>query len=111
MESWRHVFREGLEPVVSTPGLRALHQALLTDDRRLIQGATTTPPPLRCLQDCAVEGACMTAFPFWQGDGLKTVAETEEAFAEACYEMDARLGEPAACRHLLNAYDSWPRAE
>jgi hypothetical protein len=44
LESWRRVFREGLEPVVSTPGLLALRQALLTDDPRLIQGATTTRP-------------------------------------------------------------------
>jgi hypothetical protein len=50
VESWRRVFREGLEPVVSTPGLLALRQALLTDDPRLIQGATTTPPPLMCVQ-------------------------------------------------------------
>jgi hypothetical protein len=53
----------------------------------------------------------MTAFPFWQGDGLETVAEVEEAFARACFEMDTRLGEPAGCRFLLNQYDEWPRAE
>jgi hypothetical protein len=111
VESWRRVFREGLEPVVSTPGLLALRQALLTDDPRLIQGATTTPPPLMCVQDWPVEAACMTAYCFWQGDGLETVAEVEEAFARACYEMDARLGEPAGCRWLLNAYDEWPREE
>jgi hypothetical protein len=111
MESWRLVFRKGLEPVVSTAGLKALRQALLVDDRRLIQGATTVPPPLMCVSNWPVEAACLTAFPFWQGDGLETVAEVEEAFARACFEMDTRLGEPAACRFLLNTYDEWAREE
>lgn len=111
MENWRRVFREGFEPVVSTAGLLALRQALLVDDPRLIQGATTTPPPLRCVENWPVEAACMTAFPFWQGDGLETVAEVEEAFARTAFEIDQRLGEPAGCRHLLNAYDEWPRTE
>jgi hypothetical protein len=111
LESWRRVFREGLEPVVSTPGLLALRQALLTDDPRLIQGATTTPPPLRCVEFWPVEAACMTAYCFWQGDGLEIVAEVEEAFARAAFEMDKCLGEPAGCRHLLNWYDSTPRSE
>jgi hypothetical protein len=111
MESWRRVFREGFEPVVSTPGLLALHQALLTDDPRLIQGATTTPPPLICVQDWPVEAACMTAYCFWQGDGLETVAEVEEAFARACFEMDQRLGEPAGCRWILGWFDETPRAD
>jgi hypothetical protein len=111
VESWRRVFREGLEPVVSTAGLRALRQALLTDDSRLIQGATTTPPPLRCVENWPVEAACMTAYCFWKGDGLETVAEVEEAFARAAFEIDKHLGEPAGCRHLFNWFDSTPRAE
>jgi hypothetical protein len=111
VESWRRVFREGFEPVVSTAGLLALRQALLTNDPRLIQGATTTPPPLRCVELWPVEAACMTAFPFWQGDGLETVAEVEEAFARAAFEMDKRLGEPAGCRWLLTWFDETPRAD
>ena len=39
MESWRKVWREGLEPLLSTPSLEALQQALTTDDPRLLQGA------------------------------------------------------------------------
>src|SRR5712692_10367123 len=55
MESWRKVWREGLAPLLSTNGLEALRQALVTDDAQLLQGATTTPPALQCVQDWPVE--------------------------------------------------------
>jgi hypothetical protein len=109
MESWRKVWREGLAPEVSTPGLDALRQALIHDDPRLLQGATTAPPPLQCVQDWPVEGACGLGYCGWQGDGLETVAQVEEFFAKACFEADRRLGEPAACRWFLNWFDDTPR--
>jgi hypothetical protein len=111
MESWRKVWREGMAPQFSPAGLEALRQALLTDDARLLQGATTTPPPLQCVQDWPVEAACALGFCGWQGEGLETVAEVEEFFARACYETDQRLGEPAACRWFLNWYDETPRED
>lgn len=42
---------------------------------------------------------------------MKTIAEVEEGFARACFEADQILGEPAACRWLLNWYDDTPREE
>jgi hypothetical protein len=109
MESWRKVWREGLAPLLSTGGLEALRRALVNDDARLLQGATTTPPPLQCVQDWPVEAACAVGFCGWQGDGLETVAEVEEFFARVCFEIDQRLGEPAACRWFLNWFDETPR--
>jgi hypothetical protein len=111
MESWRKVWREGVSPLLSTTSLEALRQALTNDDARLIQGATTTPPPLQCVQDWPVEAACALGFCGWQGDGLETVAEVEEFFARMCFEIDQRLGEPAACRWFLNWFDETPRDE
>ena len=111
MESWRKVWREGLAWQVSTAGLEALRRALVTDDPRLLQGATTTPPPLQCVQDWPVEGACALGFCGWQGDELTTVGEVEEYFARSCFEADQRLGEPAACRWFLNWFDETPRDE
>ena len=111
MESWRKVWREGMVPQLSPAALEALRHALLTDDARLLQGATTTPPPLQCVQDWPVEAACVLGFCGWQGLGLETVAEVEEFFAGACFEADQRLGEPAACRWFLNWYDETPRQE
>jgi hypothetical protein len=111
MESWRKVWREGVSPLLSTASLEALGQALTSDDARLIQGATTTPPPLQCVQDWPVEAACALGFCGWQGDGLETVAEVEEFFARMCFEIDQRLGEPAACRWFLNWFDETPRDE
>jgi hypothetical protein len=109
MESWRKVWRDGLAPVLSSEGLEALKQALESDDPRLLQGATTTPPPLQCVQDWPVEAACGVGFCGWQGDGLETVAEVEEFFARVCFEVDQRLGEPAGCRWFLNWFDETPR--
>lgn len=109
MESWRLVFRDGFVPVLSTDGLTALREALKSDDPRLTQGSTTTPPPLLCVQDWPVEAACALGFCGWQGDDLDTVGQVEEFFARACFEADTRLGEPAACRWFLNWYDDTPR--
>src|SRR5437868_13610401 len=111
MESWRNVWRKGVVPLLSTESLEALRQALVNDDPRLLQGATTTPPPLQCVQDWPVEAACALGYCGWQGDGLETVAEVEEFFARMCFEIDQQLGEPAACRWFLNWFDETPRDE
>src|SRR5947208_106683 len=109
MESWRKVWREGVVPLLSTGALEALRRGLLGDDNRLVQGATTTPPPLPSVQDWPVEAACALGYCGWQGEGLETVAEVEEFFARMCFEIDQRLGEPAGCRWFLNWFDETPR--
>jgi len=109
MERWRLVWRDGFTPVLPTTGLLALREALETDDPRLTQGSTTTPPPLLCVQDWLVEAACALGFCGWHGDGLATVGEVEEFFARVCFEADQRLGEAAACRWFLNWFDDTPR--
>lgn len=111
MESWRLVWRNGFVPVIPTGGLFALRDALRYDDPRLTQGSTTTPPPLLCVQDWPVEGACALGYCGWQGEDLRTVGEVEEFFARVCFEADHRLGEPAACRWFLNWFDDTPRDE
>src|SRR6476660_2160772 len=111
MDSWRKVWREGLEPLLSTPGLETLRKALVNDDPRLLQGATCTPPPLQCVQDWPVEAACALGYCGWKGDKLETVAEVEEFFARMCFESDQLRGEPAACRWFLNWFDDTPRDE
>ena len=111
MENWRKVWRNGFVPVLSSFGLVQLREALRYDDLRLVQGATTSPPPLMCVQDWPVEACCALGFCGWQGDGLQTVGEVEEFFARCCFEADERLGEPAACRWFLNWFDDTPRDE
>lgn len=111
MDSWRKVWREGFSPLVSTPGLAALKAALVDDDKRLLQGATTSPPPLACVQDFPMEAACAVTLTGWLGDGLATVGEGEEYFARMCYECDQAVGEPAGCRWFLNWWDETPRPQ
>ncbi|MBL8793503.1 MAG: hypothetical protein JNM56_06345 [Planctomycetia bacterium] len=111
MESWRKVWREGFAPQLSAAALQTLRQALEGNDHRLLQGATTSPPPLQCVQDWPVEAACALGFCGWQAEGLETVSEVESFFAQACYEADKRLGEPAMCRWFLNWFDDTPRAD
>ncbi|VTT98896.1 unnamed protein product [Gemmataceae bacterium] len=109
MESWRLVWREGFAPVLATARLVAIAEGLRADDPRLIQGNTTWPPPRTVPDDTRCEAACLLGFCGWVADGLGTVGEVEEVFAELCFAADARLGEPAACRWLLNAWDDTPR--
>jgi hypothetical protein len=112
LESWRLVWRSGFAPILPIDGLKALATALLTDDKRLVQGSTTTPPPLMCVQDWPVEaGDCFgyIGAVTHGGFGVATVGECEEFFAKCCYEADQALGEPAACRWFLNWYDDTPR--
>jgi hypothetical protein len=111
MESWRLVWRKGFAPVLSDGGLAALLRGLETDDPRIVQGCTTTPPPLFCVSDWNVEACCALGFCGWQGDGLTTVGEVEEYFAKCCFEADQQVGEPAACRWFLNWFDDTPRHE
>ncbi len=114
MESWRTVLRDGFMPSFSIESLKALEEALSTDSPKLTQGASTTPPPLMCVQDWPCEAGCFVSYAGWQGGNnpdMKTVGEVEQFFAKACYEADQRLGEPAACRWFLNAFDDTPRGE
>lgn len=114
MESWRIVWRDGFAPLLSIEQLTGLADALRSDDPRLVQGATTSPPPLMCVQDFECEAACALGFCGVVkngGFGVATVGEVEEEFARLCWEADQKLGEPAACRWLLNWHDDSPREE
>src|SRR5215831_262637 len=111
MESWKHAWRKGFAPQLSTAGLVALAAALEGDDRRLLQGATTSPPPVPLVLDWPPEAACPAALCGWLGDGLETVGELEEYFATVCRDADLALGGNAACRWFLNWADETPRGQ
>lgn len=137
MESWQKVFREGFAPLLTVKNLEDLRRALVEDDPRLIQKATTLPSPLQCVKEWDCEGACLFTFPgvmdmggfqasleelrsaepgtlmsrIGSNLGACKVKDAEEFFARMCYEIDKRIGEPAGCRHLLNVYDDLPRDE
>jgi hypothetical protein len=112
MESWRKVWREGAAPQLSTKGLLALRDALLTDDPRLIQGVSTMPPPPECgVQDLPCEAACLIGYAGWQGDGLNTVGEVEEFFDTIYFKIENCIDEPAACGCLIKWFDKTPRDE
>lgn len=108
---WREVWRKGIAPLLSPKALEALQQALQADDYRLIQGATTAPPPLCATQDWPVEAACALGYCGWQGENLERVANVEEYFAQLCFNCDRALNEPAAVRFFLNWADETPRYE
>ena len=115
MESWQKLWREGAAPLLTTDNLETLRIALVIDDPRLKQGATTSPPPIQCVQDWPCEAACLLAYcgaadlGGLAPEGNVTVGEVEEYFARLCWEIDQRMGEPAACRYLLNFWDDTPR--
>jgi hypothetical protein len=110
VETWRRILREGLLRSLADDELQALRRGLADEDPALLQGMMTLPPPLECVNDWAVEGADLLAYPAWRGRGLKTVREVEEAAWALCSAIDARLGEGAA-KELLAWYDGTPRAD
>jgi len=109
MESWRYVWRTGVVPHLFTQALEALRQALVSDDARLIQGATTQPRPLGCFAHFPAEGACALSFGPWQAEGLVSVAEVEESFARLCDQIDQCTGEPGSFRYFVTWSDDTPR--
>jgi hypothetical protein len=114
MESWRLTWRNGFTPHLTTEELLFLRDALATDDKRLTQGSTTTPPPLMCVQDWPCEAADalgLCGVVSAGGWGAATVGQVEERFATLCFNADQSLGEPAACRWFLNWFDDTPRGE
>lgn len=106
------VLRDGLFPRCSTEALQFALETLEADDKRWLQGATTSPPPLQCMVDHAVEGACLFGLCGWgEITDDATVGQVEERFARLCYEVDQKMGEPAAVRYFLNWHDEAPREE
>lgn len=112
MESWRLVWRTGFAPVLSTEGLRALAEALRTDDPRLTQRATVVPEAGGECDDMPPEACCPVGFVGAVVSGgfeAATVGIVSEFFGRACFEADQLLGEPAAVRWFLNFVDDVPR--
>lgn len=109
MEAWKKVWREGVAPELSIDALKAIRKAILEDDPRLLQGATTSPPPLTCVKDWPCEGACLFGYAGWVAEGLETVGQVEDYFTQVSYRADVRLQEPGVIRHFLNWFDDTPR--
>jgi hypothetical protein len=107
-EIWKLIWVKAIAPLLDDRQIDLLAEAIERDDPRLLQGATTTPPPLACVQDWPADKCCALSFT-GMAAGLKTVGEIEEYFARMCFEIDQRWGEPAACRYFLNWYDETPR--
>lgn len=111
MELWRKVWREGLIPQMTQPGLEALRQGLLRDDPRLVQGVTLSPPAVDVFADAEIEAACALGYCAWKGEDRSTVSDLSDFFEKLCVEADERLGEPGLCRFFLNWFDETPRHE
>lgn len=109
MESWRKVWREGIVPQLSTLELDWLRLGLMNNDPCLVQGSTTTPPPMQSVLDWPVEATDMLAYGAWKSGGFETVGDCEEFWAKLCFQADLTLGEPGGIRYFLNWYDDMPR--
>lgn len=111
MELWRKVWREGLAPQLTQPGLEALRQGLLRDDHCLAQGITTSPPSLDVFAEAEIEAACALGYCGWKGENQGTVAALTSYYERLCTAADEMLGEPGLCRFFLNWFDETPRGE
>lgn len=112
MEAWQKTWREGFAPQLDMAQLSTLREALVNNDPRLIQGTTTSPPAMMCVQDWPTEAACalgLCAAKLFGGLGTAKIRDVEEQFALMCASADVRLNEAAACRYFLNFFDQTPR--
>jgi hypothetical protein len=109
LQAWQRCWRDGISPQLSVRALEALQQGLLRDDKRIIQGATSSPPPLQCVADWKPEAADAIGYALWIGDGYGTVGELEEQFALVCMKASETLGDPTGCRWFLNWWDGAER--
>lgn len=107
IEVWIEVWKRGFGPFLPIAGMRSLLDALVDDDQRLIQGATTSPPPLLSVQNWPCEAADIIGWCFFGPDA--TVGEVEEGFARACFDADIAIKESAACRWVIDFWDHSPR--
>jgi hypothetical protein len=108
-QMWQNVFRVGLAPQLTEDDLLALAGGLEADDRRLAQGCTSDPPPMKGLWDFPVHTCCPISFVGLVARGLATVGQVDEWFAQVCFRIDELFGEKAASRWLLNYLDDTPR--
>lgn len=110
--SWQLVWEKGFQPQFSTEALESLALALETDDPRLTQVVTTSPPPQLAVYDWECEAACAVGFCVTvdgEGFGKATVEQVVNRFASALLEADDLCGEPAASRHFLRFWDETVR--
>ncbi len=111
-EPWLRVFVDGFAPNMTDDELLALRGGLERDDPRILQGATTTPPPLLCVHDWPCECACPIGYTTLATIDGATVGQVENVFANLCFMCNASLpSEPNACRFFLNWVDVTPRPE
>ena len=101
LEAWRHAFRVGFAPQLTTIGLLALRHALEHDLPELMQGCTVMPFPLHVNSHLPPEGCCAVTFAGWCGDGLRTVGELEEFFASTVSVAAVALNDPSGPRAVL----------
>jgi hypothetical protein len=110
-EKWLAVFRGGILPQLSTPGLEGLRQALAADDPRLLQGTTCYPAILEPNKDREVVAGCAVTFTGLADGTVRTVEDADRYFRQVCDVADRCFSEPVASRYFLNVYDDLPRDE
>lgn len=110
-EPWRTVLRNGLLPLLSDDAVFAIYFALANDRPDLMQGASTSPPPMLSCADQECQAGCLLSYGPWKALKLRTVGEVEEQFVRLCYDLDMLTGDRTATNTLLKYFDETPRDE
>jgi hypothetical protein len=111
VQTWVKIWREGVAPLLSTPGLEALRVALASDDPELLQGRNTKTDNELPDSDDECTGACPLGYVGWKGEPLETVGEVEVYFAALVETINVRAREPATASFFLQWVDDTPRDE
>ena len=102
-------WQEGIQPSISSTALRSLLEALERDDERLLQGASTSPPPLYPCDSWPCEASCPVCWLLWEGSQEMSVKEVCEFLGNIASHCEDALQEVGAIRHFMNWWDENPR--
>jgi len=92
---WRLAWRYGFSDLLPRTGLIALKEAIISDDRRLIQGSSTLPLRIFKRPKLPIVGACAVSFCLWQANEFSLVGEVWSSLDRLKREVKARIADAA----------------
>jgi hypothetical protein len=110
LRDWQRAWKAFAERF-STEALQSLANALAADSPQIIQGETIRPCPKDCEGPEPPAGCDPVAYCCWAGGGYRTALDVAEAFGDACWHCDQRLGTSQAAGWLIVWWDREPRAK
>jgi hypothetical protein len=110
LRDWQRAWKAFAERF-STEALQSLANALAADSPLINQGVSVYPNPSNCEGPEPPEWLDPVAFCCWAGGGYRTALQVAEAFGDACWHCDQRMGTSQAAGWWCCWWDNTPRVK